>query len=516
MPEVPLSSLKGYVVASVEALTTHGRTPYSEVAVIITTCFQSAAEAPAHIGRLQLVIHSVNPESDLPPVLWEIIESTSWTRELYTQLVSWLSACEPVGWEDTVFVSEVPAIQWREEPPVPQMKPLWRYHPLRLAALMPWGPRVAKASMPPNGVMTQEAMTVVQEAFKDGLNHFRFSHPLRTRLEHKPDFGRATQRYAEVLINTAGFFATGKQIFDFPPELSQLFKKTDVDDISMEHVKLPYPVIYLHFGPQADIPLGDGWFAEGAYLAELRTNTDARHINISVVSGHESLARYLDVDQGFEPSYSLGLGPTHQSMALAEAIDLVLADKLNTLKDEIENEPIRKLIEAQIRSGDLPSGAVSVQKRNAQEELSLLMPRHEAFKKILRLAVNALVYINAYPDDIETRWPANTSPSKLRELAKAKDKKEKARVMSELARAGFTPVHLCGKQLVAELEKQESRAPGGDRTVAMHWVRGHWRRQVHGPGRTLRKLIWRMPLLRGTRQVEEADTEPAGHVYLVT
>lgn len=262
--------------------------------------------------------------------------------------------------------------------------------------------------------------------------------------------------------------------------------------------------------------MGDGWFAEGVYLTEIRNQDGERYCNITLACSNESFERFLEFDRGVEPSYSVALGPKHQTMALAEAVDLLVSDKIAKLNSDIANhDKFQAEIDQQIASGRLPGHAESVTARNSQQELDMLMPRHESFMKLLRLAINALVYMNAYPDDIETKWPANASPSKLRELRSAKDKKTKSRVLSELAKAGFTPVHLCGRKLDEQIQAQQAAA--GERetkAVAMHWVRGHWRRQAHGPGNSLRKIIWRMPLLRGTRQAPE--DEPLGHIYLAS
>jgi hypothetical protein len=51
------------------------------------------------------------------------------------------------------------------------------------------------------------------------------------------------------------------------------------------------------------------------------------------------------------------------------------------------------------------------------------------------------------------------------------------------------------------------------RHVATHWRRGHWRRQAFGPARSLRKLIWVMPVKVGSRDTADGDT---GHLYLVS
>lgn len=76
-------------------------------------------------------------------------------------------------------------------------------------------------------------------------------------------------------------------------------------------------------------------------------------------------------------------------------------------------------------------------------------------------------YLTAYPKDIETTWPEKTPASLLKEFGKTDNRNEKRRVQSKLAALGFTPVHLCGRKLAAELDRQSSTT-AIDRHVAVH------------------------------------------------
>lgn len=84
------------------------------------------------------------------------------------------------------------------------------------------------------------------------------------------------------------------------------------------------------------------------------------------------------------------------------------------------------------------------------------------------------------------------------------------RAKSKLTALGYVPVHICGKRVAEQRTHQGIPAHGH---VATHWRRGHWRNQVHGPARSLRKLIWVMPVVVGSKHADEPE---AGHVYLVS
>lgn len=512
--------LLSLLLDSLKALFTHAdsantlRNDFVEALVLIKC--QSAAESLTGEGRVQVTVQSYNEWAQPALMLWDVLESTGWARAAVNELEQSLEKACVLQLSRIVKVMQL-ADSWIAPEPLPSNRPLWRYHPQRLIDLMPWGKGVAAVGKHLAGsAMTMTGMRAVSDALVEARNEALLGRPLYLRVAAQPERGRALDVYAEMLGMCACYFGAGRQLFDFPPELTELFKKTDVDDVQLEHVKLPYSTVYLHFGQQADMPLGNGWFAEGAYLSEVRhPDTGARYLNICVTAGNGSLEGYLAFDTTVEPAYIMGLSTELHTMALGEAVEQMLSNKIARLRHEIDNEPLALDIEKMKATGQLPPGAVSVQKRNAEQQLALLMPRHESFLKMLRLIVNGLVYVTAYPDDVESVWPTNTPPSKLRALAKAKGHKEQSRRRYELARLGFSPVHLCGQRLAGEIAKQNADSRNDTQGVALHWVRGHWRRQVHGPGNSLRKLIWRMPFLRGGRHADP-ENEPLGHLYLVS
>lgn len=511
--------LRDYVLSSLGKLFSHTLESTRNVVpnASMYVMFRSAAETH-ETGIVQLQLFDAHdPYGEY--LLWETIESCGWSKAEYASLFQWLRDSAYLSLfqiADPIEVIEIDNSDWAYPRVTPKVRAIWRYHPQRQIEATPWGGAITSIARRSNLPVSFDDLNQLMAAFSSELNEFFNARPLRIRAEEKPEKGRAYSRYGEMLTQIVAYLRAGKQIYDFPPVLSELFRNTDIDDIALEHVRLPYPTVYLHFGLQETMPMGDGWFAEGVYFTEIRDESGGRHCNITLACCNESFERFLEFDRALEPGYSIALGPDRQSMSLAEAVELHLSDKINYLKTDIANaDKFDAEVAQQIADGLAPPHAVSVRARNSQHELDRLLPRHEAFLKLLRLAVNALVYLNAYPDDIETKWPENTSPSKLRELSKAKDKKTKTRVMSELAKAGFTPVHLCGKRIQEQIEAQKSAAQESDRrTVSMHWVRGHWRHQAHGPGNSLRKIIWRMPLLRGTRV--SSDDEPLGHVYLAS
>src|SRR5208283_564003 len=93
---------------------------------------------------------------------------------------------------------------------------------------------------------------------------------------------------------------------------------------------------------------------------------------------------------------------------------------------------------------------VDVSSTLATERQTIIERRHPVYQAMLRLVVNALCYLVAYPDDIDTVWPERT-PDALKKSFLFGQGKERMRAKSKLAELGYVPVHVCGKRFAEEL-----------------------------------------------------------------
>lgn len=117
--------------------------------------------------------------------------------------------------------------------------------------------------------------------------------------------------------------------------------------------------------------------------------------------------------------------------------------------------------------------------------------------------------VTAHPDDIATVWPTGT-PEALQTKASTGQGKDVRRARSQLAARGYVPVLLCGQQVERQRQRVRASASPGAGNPVTHRHRRHWRNQAHGPGRSLRKLVWVMPMLVGHHQSEAPES---GHLY---
>lgn len=460
-------------------------------------------------GRAQFDLWWTNcPSQGLPVLLWEQWECRELTRTDYEAM---LKLAEDSDLELSRVADDK---EWLAEPPALMPQPTWKYHPERMRGVLPFAARVAEIGRRCGGNPSVHELNAFADAWSDADSNGFAARPLRARIHSTSRNTRGMSRVIDMLMFNAVFCANGRQIIDMPARLCEMFRKTDVDDISSEHIKVPYPGVYLHFGPQADLALGPEWTPEGAYVYELGSGSDGdRVLQFCVVFAPSDLGHYRQFDVNIEPVYVQALGPQHMKMALGEAVDLVLAEKMQELRREAVEEPMAKLDpETQELAAAHGVQLVSVQAKRATQELDGLEPMHRTYLEMLKLIVNSLAYLTAYPKDIETRWPKNTPSHLLKELGKTDNRNERRRIQSKLAALGFTPVHLCGRKLSDELDRH-ARSAGVEHHTATHWRRGHWRRQPHGPQNTLRKLVWLMPTLVNPGKSAEAIP---GHVYLVS
>lgn len=516
---VSKNELAAYTHESLQALRSHvlrdGETV--EPIGVIVTAFRSASdlaragEKHGTLGRAQLEIYWGNMPRGVG--LWERIEVGDLTRADYEALlkdVDDVLTRLPDGWE-----LAPDDLDWFVQPAQPQLSELTRYNPERLRKIRSYGEPLNRIGIRHKGQPTAELYNEVMQAFAhhdaDDLGDL----PLRRRSAENRNTARAFTTYTTALLSYATFCGSGRQIFDMPQPLLDMFSHTDVDDIQWANIKFPYSCIYLHFGAQPDLDLGKGWLVEGAYLQEV-FDGEKRYVNITVVAAPPSLEAFLSTDTTTPPTYVSSLSAEHMGMALAEALDMVLSEKLARLKLESEKEPLREDIERAAREQGVPPGVriVSVQRQRAQEELQALEARHTVYRAALRLVVNSLCYLTAYPGDISTSWPSATPKHLLKDLERAGDNRnERAKALNRLAQMGYSAVHLCGRQLAGELTKRQAGEEGPDRVISAHWVRGHWFRQPHGPAKSLRRLQWRMPFVRRSRHGDDGEP-PLGHIYL--
>lgn len=382
--------------------------------------------------------------------------------------------------------------------PAPAM---YRYHPERFEH---YSGVVTGPTRPTQEIRstTVEDFQMLGNAVVRQINSSAARYPLRQRVKHPQLQSKDLAGQVELALSVQNYRRAGSQMFDFPHSLVEMLANTDVDQVPLSMLTLPYTAQYIHFGPQADLQLKPGFFVDGAYV--YRPFDGALAITLTSVPSTPQISAEWSFNPapGFTQSYS----PEVIALSVGEAVDTVLSEKMAELIKQRDAGAERLSPELQAQARESGLGEFSwVGHKTAAATLAGLPTEAEVYRQALRLVVNGLAYITAYTDDVKSEWVPGTPATMIQKTQRPG--KEGVNAKSKLEAMGYRLVHLCGQGL-----SSQTRGAAGDRKVATHWVRGHWRNQAHGPGRTLRKMIWVMPYLVG----DGDDGTPLGHLYLAS
>lgn len=395
--------------------------------------------------------------------------------------------------------------------------PLYAYHPQRVHDLLPFGKELAwigqSAPVEYVGTIEPNQVEMLAEILLDAqMPSPDTPVPIRQRVAVS-DASMKLRVAIEGYLSFVWWERAGRNIFDMPAQLTDMFRHTDIDDVPAEMLKLPYSSFYLAFGPQVDLELEPGWHPDGAYVS----TTPNGDLKICVTARAPDVDTFRATQVRFEPFFIKNIRSQYLKMSLGEAVSMALSDQMAQLRKEMEDVELEKVGSeaSSVLIEEAGVGVRSIHRKRAERELENLPAAHDVFEQMLRLVANAMVYLTAYPDDVKTDWPAAT-PARLRKQAISSERPTQARnAKSKLLALGYTAIHFCGHGLQFAPHISPGKTDGMDiEAPTYRWVRGFWVRQAYGPRHSLRKLQWRMPFRR--RVASAGGDSDVGHVYLVT
>lgn len=500
-----LSDLSERIWESLNPLKAHLQQPDDASTKALGVVMELCNHGPLNGGERDCTL-SISFPSRFGLVLWDRMDITLRHPVIAYQDLSLYA--------DTAVYAYEPRVAPKPEPA------LYRYHPERFRAyhdFCDWLRRYFDLQIDKrSGLPTLDQMNQIGRHLLEEMNQKAIKEiPLRPRLAQTASSSQAMDAMISLAMKWGRYVQSGRQIFDFPPSMVDMFKETDVEDIPLNMIRMPYTCQYLYFGPQAELELEPGWFIDGAYVERFVEDGDFA-VTVTACPTDHSLSRLWP---GYpEPYFSQGFLERFRTTDLGTAVDEVLAEELAGHNKRINEVPDSKDITAEVAreaaaAGEMiPEGVQMVDKSgvNSRVRLDTTSRRFPIYRAALRLVVNALCYMTAYPDDVEASWPDGT-PERLKAQTASGKFKEARNAKSKLEALGYVPVHFCGR---AWTHAAAPSAGTGRKGVATHWRRGHWKRQPHGEGRKLRKLIWIMPTLVGRE--DPASSDPLGHVYLMS
>ena len=282
---------------------------------------------------------------------------------------------------------------------------------------------------------------------------------------------------------------SGRNIFNFSKNLAELLKETDVLDIDISLIKLPYQNFYIDLS-SAQIPFEENGseFIEGAFIRDDQDDGDngetfERAINIDFV-GKDYIEKYWNVNK--ELCWDMERG--FHSMLLF----LDRKDNLTTIQDAIKFD----------KDGFV--GEALIDERDENTKIDLYLIHKQFVDRTINFIINCLLYLTTKEPDIEQKYTKDLPAYLKVKLQKANTNRKKEVVNAEIIKNGFTKVKYVGQNI-----RQIQSSNNSNGNITSHWRKGHWRNQKIGQNLTESKLIWILPTIVN----KEKGKPEKGHIY---
>lgn len=292
---------------------------------------------------------------------------------------------------------------------------------------------------------------------------------------------------------------SGSNCFQLNGPVSELLTRTEIADIQVADLKLPYDGIYLTFDQPPPIEIDTvPSLLDGAYLSGSRNE-----LTVTIITRPDR-EEELSLET-LQAPLVIRL-PRWHGLSLQDAILEALETNGYDLDRGGENAPITAFREVAAELGS----ELLIPDRTAQD---LIVDRNQehfgTMVEALTLVANALMLLTATPDEVELteRWAG------LREetgrLLRSGSETDRAKGRAEAQRENVMPIRVISLNRDAERRLREQEAEVRKSPEEAYWRKGHWRRQPHGPKLSLRRWVWIEPVLCNA----EAELKRAGTVY---
>lgn len=370
--------------------------------------------------------------------------------------------------------------------------PLFMYHPERYKQTRNYVSHLDKTGFNSRNI-SEESLNEIMSVMVREVNEKGSKEPLREKIQAEEQRAFSIpNKELEAYILYSNFVRSGRQIFDVSGKLVDMFRHTSIDDIPVESLASPYQTFYVYFGPQDDLSFTTDWHVDGAYIQHVPEANLIQFLFTSAPKKPESCRNWTSSK---EPLFAIGLVDKHFKMGLGDAVRDALDGRKSELKDKIakgDRDLSSELNSVADQEGLDLDGIRLIEKAETvgKEQLASLEREIPVLKGALELAVNAMCYLTAYPDDISKEWPSK-APKSMVEKAMKGHPTVKRNTSSKLESLGYHRVHIAGRALSQGPATTEHKSG----SVRAHWRRGHWKRQPYGPERSLRKMVLIKPVL---------------------
>ncbi|HEY9879497.1 MAG TPA: hypothetical protein V6D29_13660 [Leptolyngbyaceae cyanobacterium] len=460
-------------------------------------------------------------------------------------------------------------------------KTAWRslrkYHPYRYAVLRSWAPDLLKTyqkrigaqhitNLDPEtgGKCRGKFGPIISDLFAKEANESDQNNPYSymckgSVLEYQSAMRRRDEHAIELATHQlqmhvadefslysqwASHVLNGRAIFNFSDALSSLMLFTDVSDIHLDSIQLPFDTVYLHFGRQPDVPING--FVTSAYdnvkrkeemiaqiPANIRELLPSHTIHTPSSTFHEPFpfeGAYVSKANGLRVSL---VGATRdwarEPLVSGNFIDfaddimdyhipydqgITLGEALRKEREEVaeEHEAYLRQTFAQLEK---PSH-YGVEYGNVDDFIKAFRAveaeRRDAFECALRLVINGILYITSYSEDTEQKYPEEAPAERIAEIESAPSPELQAKLRKKIEDQGYRKIIFCGKKFETSKERAAIRNEGPDRCRTFKGRIGHWRTldpEVNTRWKEFkRKWILPVPDPTGTKQITIYQVTP--------
>lgn len=299
-----------------------------------------------------------------------------------------------------------------------------------------------------------------------------------------------------ILKQYVSFIHSGNNIFEFSPYLLDLFWNTDVDNVLVKDIKLPFPTVYLHFGKQegkkictaicetqnmvmesnlANIGNYIDFDLDGAYVSQCPQTGALDIVLTSVANQRQKYNNWID---GCEDTIGFTLEIANTGTTVSDG----LIKAKNTLSNK-NNKYIQNIIDNNNRDLNFITDYHS-------EHQLILKTAFDRSAEYLKLVINCLLYLQSYPVEIVEDYPIE-APKNL--VAQTKRKSVSAVAEKKLNQLGYTKIKFCGRsqqhfERFEDVESESTLEVAAMRSP--HKRRSHLRKQRYGKGRVQWRYVW--------------------------
>lgn len=282
--------------------------------------------------------------------------------------------------------------------------------------------------------------------------------------------------------------ACGRQIFDLNDRLTEMLVHTDVGEVTLQDLHLPYDACFIRFGARSEIrlPFEEGrWeYVDGAFVAWTPYDeAGERRLKLGFATVHED-----GLAVGY-PGPTFDLLPEELKLPVPDAIARALQRRvrLQATPEPGDNESVQAL-KSYIRQEAEDSG--------------------EVVAAAASLLVNALFYLESIEHHLPSPSPGRDTPPDLLAKWMSVPQQRRHKQVSRLTADGYAVVRMVG----GEIDAGSKVSTGAGLNRKVHWRRGHWRMQRHGEALAQRKRIWIKPTLVGADHSD--SVELPGRIYV--